>query len=196
MTRIKEWWLRRSKKWKLVIIIVPVAVAMIGVGGVYGSLAYFEANPSACGVCHFIQPYVDSYYESDFLDNAHAKAEDQVKCKDCHVTTLTQIALEGINFVLGNYELPLETRKYSQEFCFACHGNYEEIIELTKDLVEPVLIFDVNEGKLKTVEFNRHASHYGEVECSVCHKIHREQEDYCARCHSALDLGPGWIVPE
>lgn len=181
------------------IIIVPVAVAVIGVGGVYGSLAYFEANPSACGMCHLIEPYVESYYESDFLDNAHYRVEEgAVKCKDCHHATLIQLGSELISFLSDNYELPLVQRKYEQEFCFSCHGNYEEIIELTKGLAKEVMIYDVNEGRLRAVEFNRHASHYGEVECWVCHKTHREQEDYCALvgCHPAIELGPGWITPE
>ena len=181
MSRIKEWWLRRSKKWKLVIIIVPVAVAIIGVGGAYGALAYFEANPSACGTCHVIQPYVDSYYESDFLDNAHAQAEDPVNCKRCHKYTIPEIVAELVTFIIGDYELPLRARKFPQENCFVgCHGSYEEIILLTKT----------------EQEFNRHESHFGQVDCWVCHKMHRAQEDYCTKCHSALELGPGWIVPE
>ena len=200
MSRIKEWWLRKPKKWKLVIIAVPV-LDILGVVGVDGSLAYFKANPAACGTCHLIEPYVKSYYESDFLDNAHWRVtEGPVKCKDCHITTLDQIALEGINFITGNYEIPLVQRKYQQEFCLSCHGSYEEIKELTKGLATKGVIFDVNENRYREVEFNRHDSHYGEIDCWVCHKAHRAQEDYCALvgCHAGieLELGPGWKVPE
>lgn len=182
MPRIKEWWLRKSKKWKLVIIIVPV-VALIGVGGTYGSLAYFAANPSACATCHLLQPYVDSWQESEFLDNAHAEAEDSVNCKACHKSTIPELIGELTAFILEDYELPLRARKFPQENCFlGCHGSYEKIIELTKT----------------EQEFNRHDSHFGQIDCWVCHKMHREQEDYCALagCHASIELGPGWIVPK
>jgi len=26
---------------------------------------------------------------------------------------------------------------------------------------------------------NPHASHYGEMECRLCHKMHKECDDYC-----------------
>ena len=55
MSKIKEWWQSISRKWRLAIIIVAAGV-ILGVGGVYGSLAYFAANPSACGACHLIDP--------------------------------------------------------------------------------------------------------------------------------------------
>ncbi|NIN65562.1 MAG: hypothetical protein GTO63_12870 [Anaerolineae bacterium] len=36
---------------------------------------------------------------------------------------------------------------------------------------------------------NPHDSHYGEMECPLCHKMHRESEDYCAWCHAF-----GWEI--
>jgi hypothetical protein len=198
MSRIKEWWLSISRKWRLVIISLS-AIVVLGVGGVYGSLAYFEANPSACGACHLMDSYVESYYESDFLDNAHAQAEDPVKCKDCHVVTLDQIVKEGRAFVTGDYELPLETRFfYEQEFCLKCHS-FEDVQKTTKDdWQDRGLQFDPHDSPHLTAESGVWEGGY--VECQWCHRGHDESQGIlscttvchhtdgepkkCDRCHA------------
>ncbi len=180
MSRIKEWWQSISRKWRLAIIIVAAGV-ILGVVGVNVSLAYFAANPSACGMCHFIDPYVESYYESDFLDTAHAEAEDQVKCKQCHVVALPQIVKELMNYVIGNYELPLVQRAYQQEFCTSCHP-VEDVFEAT------------NRDNRPEFEQNPHWNHLpdvkeGIVECQECHRAHRSGLNFCyEKCHDA-DFG-------
>jgi hypothetical protein len=179
MSRIKEWWQSISRKWRLVIISLS-AIVVLGVGGVYGSLAYFAANPSACGACHFIEPYVESYYESDFLDNVHAEAEDEVKCKECHVVTLDQIVKEGRAFVTGDYELPLETTFfYEQESCLACHS-LEDVQGATKDdwKGRSAVYFDPHDSPHLTGE-------KGYIECQWCHRAHDKSRGmtYCLGCH-------------
>jgi hypothetical protein len=180
MSRIKAWWQSISRKWRLAIIIVAAGV-ILGVGGVYGSLAYFAANPSACGTCHLIDPYVESYYESDFLDNAHAEAEDQVKCKECHDVALIQIAAELVTFVTGNYELPLEQREYPQEFCTTCHP-VEDVLEATTKANRPEFERNPHWNHIELVE--------GIVECQECHRAHRGGLNFCyENCHG---LGYGY----
>jgi len=186
MQRTKEWWRGLSKKWKLVIIIVPVMVAL-GVGGAAGAagtLEYFAENPSACGKCHIMQPYVNSYYESSFIDSAHARAEQDVKCKDCHYVTLVQQTKELIAFVTGNYETPLKHNVRAQEFCAGCHPAKEitDAIGNRPNFAEnPLLSYHltVEAGKAgcrdPRAEF---------VQCQDCHKVHRSGVNYCASCHS------------
>jgi hypothetical protein len=172
MSRIKEWWLRKSRKWKLVIIIVPVAV-ILGVGGLFGTVQYFK-NPQSCVTCHILEPYLGSYQNADFLDYAHAQAEEAVACKDCHTETLFEVAGELVTYVMGNYEYPFPERRFSGEMCLSCHPN-EEIIEATADLPE-----------------NPHDSHFPGTECRICHKVHRKSENYCASagCHTVEFLVP------
>lgn len=171
MPRIKEWWLRKSRKWKLVIIIVPVAAAVIGVGGLFGTVQYFK-QPQSCVTCHILEPYLGSYQNPDFLDYAHAQAEEAVVCKDCHTETLIEVAMELVIYVLGDYEYPFLERRYSGEMCLSCHPN-EEIIEATADLPE-----------------NPHDSHFPGAECRICHKVHRKSENYCNTCHTVEFLVP------
>ncbi len=180
MSRIKEWWQSISRKWRLAIIIVAAGV-ILGVGGTYGSLAYFKANPSACSICHVIEPYVELYYESDFMDNAHAILDPPVKCKDCHHATLVQLTKELITSVTGNYEEPLVQREYEQEFCTSCHA-VEDVFEAT------------NRDNRPEFDLNPHWNHLpdvkeGIVECQECHRAHRGGLNFCyEKCHDA-DIG-------
>jgi len=74
---------------------------------------------------------------------------------------------EGIAFVTGNYEKPLKERDFSREQCLECHWeDWEQTVAATD--------FEMS---------NPHDSHLGEIECHLCHKMHRESQVYCAQCH-------------
>lgn len=57
-------------------------------------------------------------------------------------------------------------RPVRKQQCLACHGSYEKIAERTKNSVP-----------------NPHFSHYGEKDCSTCHKGHAPSEVSCNSCH-------------
>ncbi|MDH4207754.1 MAG: cytochrome c3 family protein [Anaerolineae bacterium] len=158
-----------SKKW---IILIAVLLAAVVVGGV-GAVAFWEYHeqPQFCGTCHIMDPYVESWQSSALGANAHA--EYDITCLDCHVPTLEQQISELAMYVTGDYQTPLNELKYPKESCYECHehGTYEQIVEMTAELEE-------------TVGANPHASHYGELECRLCHKMHKQSEDYCAQCHT------------
>ena len=158
-----------SRKW-IVLIAVLLAVVVLGGVGAVGFWQYHE-KPEFCGTCHIMDPYVESWEESDYGASTHA--EYDVTCLECHVPTLEQQMNELVVYLQGDYEIPLKELKYAKESCYQCHehGSYEQIVELTADVEE---------------EFgaNPHASHYGELECRLCHKMHKESEDYCAQCHT------------
>ena len=50
--------------------------------------------------------------------------------------------------------------------CEGCHGDYTKLAEMTIDDVP-----------------NPHASHWGNLDCAMCHHMHRPSENYCAKCH-------------
>lgn len=54
----------------------------------------------------------------------------------------------------------------SVEKCLSCHGSYEKLAERTKKLAR-----------------NPHASHYGDLDCTLCHHGHKVDENYCGSCH-------------
>jgi cytochrome c nitrite reductase small subunit len=157
-----------SRRTKIVLIVV-IAIGVIGVGGGLGALQASKL-PSFCAICHVVKPYYESWTASDYLDYNHAQAG--VLCKDCHDASIEESVQELVVYVKGDYEDPLKERKFSKEWCFRCHEHesFEEIIKLTCYLEEKA-------------GANPHDSHYGEMECRLCHKIHRASEDYCAQCH-------------
>jgi hypothetical protein len=53
--------------------------------------------------------------------------------------------------------------------CLKCHVSYERVAALTKS---------------KGVSPNPHDSHYGEIRCTLCHRVHKDSELYCNGCHS------------
>jgi cytochrome c nitrite reductase small subunit len=164
--------LKRRNIWVIVGIAVVVIVIVAGV-----ALWNYHEQPQFCAICHIMQPYLESWESSPFLAQAHA--EESVSCLECHEPTIQQQVDELVKFVTNDYEIPLEEREFDQEWCLRCHehGSYEELIQRTEEL-----------------ELNPHDSHYGEMECSICHKVHRESEDYCALCHAPVVTGTGWIT--
>jgi cytochrome c nitrite reductase small subunit len=158
-----------SRKWSVLIVVLLAVVVLGGVGAV-GFWRYHE-TPQFCGTCHVMDPYLESWQSSDLGANGHA--EYDVTCLDCHVPTLEQQVDELKVYLQGDYEIPLRELKYPKESCYECHehGSYEEIVEMTAYLEEEA-------------GANPHASHYGEMECRLCHKMHEESEDYCAQCHA------------
>ena len=158
-----------SKK-RIVVVAVLLGIVVVGGVGAVGFWQYHE-QPEFCATCHIMDPYLESWQASDLGANAHA--EYDVTCLECHEPTVEEQVNELVVYLQGDYEIPLRELKYPMEECLQCHehGSYEEIVEMTADLVE-------------TVGANPHASHYGEMECRLCHKMHKESEDYCAQCHA------------
>jgi cytochrome c nitrite reductase small subunit len=168
--------LRRQR----IVIIVLLAVVVVGGVGAMGFWRYHE-QPEFCATCHIMEPYLESWQESDY--GAHAHATQDVTCLDCHVPTLDQQVNELVVYMQGDFTVPLEELQVSDEFCYDCHvdnehSSYEEVVQLTADL-----------------ELNPHDSHLiGELECDICHNMHRASEDLCAECHDPVATGPGWTT--
>jgi len=157
-----------AKKWIVVIVVLCVVVVLGGVGAVY--LWEYHEEPQFCATCHIMDPYLETWQSAGYGAGSHA--EYDVECLDCHVPTIEQQVNELVVYVRGDYEIPLRELKYPKEDCYGCHehGSYEEIVQMTAELED-------------TVGANPHASHYGDMECRLCHKMHKESEDYCAQCH-------------
>lgn len=192
MPRIKERWRGLSKKWKLVILALP-AMAILGVGGttIAAGTLYSAGNPFACGKCHIMQPYVDSYYKSSFIDSIHASSERDVKCNNCHRTTLVQQTKQLIAFVIRSYETPLKQDVQAQNFCTDCHL-VEEVtgaVRSKPEFAENSLLsyhLTVEARKNEGCEDPRAEL----VRCQDCHRAHRAGVNYCATCHSVSFIAP------
>jgi formate-dependent nitrite reductase cytochrome c552 subunit len=126
-----------------------------------------------CSECH------KEWHGADLLGQAHAEVD--VTCLDCHEPTIQQQLQEGIQVATQDYQAAFAAeREFPKESCLSCHehGSYEEIAQRTEEL-----------------ELNPHDSHYGEMECSICHRAHEASEEVCAYCHDPIATGPGWTIP-
>ena len=197
----------KSPKRKKPLIIAVVVIAVLVVAG--AGMWVWHEQPSFCGaICHtpmteYVatydqeegQPGTDKYGNSventtGMLAVTHkAEGED---CLSCHIPTLGEQVTEGMNWVSGNYQFPLEERTASDlteargvgqdQFCLNgdCHDvtNREELLEATSD-----------------IEFNPHETPPGEMACTACHKAHRPSVMICAQCHDdEAEVPEGWVT--
>jgi len=148
---------------RIVVIAVLLGVVVVGGVGAAGFWQYHE-EPQFCATCHIMDPYLESWQTSDLGAKAHA--DEGVACLDCHEPTIQQQMDELVVYISGDFDVPLNQRRLPMAECLECHDSYAALAELTGDL-----------------ELNPHESHWGELECGVCHRMHRESEDYCDQCH-------------
>ncbi|MBN1317679.1 MAG: cytochrome c3 family protein [Anaerolineales bacterium] len=153
---------RLATRYAMVLLGV-IVLLVIGIAG-YG-MWELSFQPGFCNGCHIIRPYVTSYQSSDNLDNVHQQAN--VVCKDCHHVSPVEALREVGVYIAGDYREPLPETEMAQESCLECHRSYSSLIERTSHL-EP----------------NPHDSHFGELECSMCHKSHSESALFCQECHT------------
>jgi hypothetical protein len=73
-------------------------------------------------------------------------------------------------------QLPVLDDRPTNERCFQCHGSYPELAAKT-----PGADF---------ADRNPHASHLGEIACTVCHKAHEASINYCLDCHGLFKMNP------
>lgn len=165
-------------KRKSLLIMGVVATIVIVAGSVLWS---YHDDPQFCATCHLMDPYLESWNSPPSLANVHREAGQE--CLDCHPFKVTQAASEVVKYITRNHDTPLEERRMPQEECFRCHEvkTYSELARLTPITAESHL--------------NPHESHYGELECGVCHKMHRTQVYYCAQCKDVGVMPEGWEAP-
>ena len=167
------------------VLFAPAAAALIlfavSSGFAAAEKTPYGKDPASCAKCHVLKPYVDSWGKSDFLDHAHQKAG--IGCAECHQLTAQEQKQNVSKFNRKAFTSPLKEREYPNDFCLRCHGSYKDVAARTKDF------------KAKGLTRNPHESHYGEVDCNLCHKSHRDSIDYCAQCHPPLLTKPGWKSP-
>lgn len=163
-----------SARQKILLMLVGSAILLAGTAGVI--LLKASDNPAFCGTCHIMRPYFESWSDSQLLAAKHSAAD--VECHDCHEATIATQMEEGFKYVTGSYEVPLEKRVFTKEFCLECHDDFDSIKAAT----------DFEEG-------NPHDSHNGEQECNLCHSMHQPSQAMCSQCHFfswVNELDEGW----
>jgi len=154
---------------------IVAALLIVLSAAVAGFWDYHEQPRFCADLCHIMQPYEDTWTSPGYEAYLHAQAD--VACLDCHEPTIQQQIEEVRKFVTNDYEQPLRERKLPQETCLSCkeHDSYPALVETTADW-----------------ERNPHASHWGDMECVLCHNQHRASALYCTQCHTEVPLPDGW----
>lgn len=177
---IKKFFARRN--------ILIIAAAIVAIGGASGTyLVKASENPSFCSTCHIMEPYYQSWQDSSLLANKHASAG--VTCHDCHESSISIQAEEGLKFVTGDYKDPLDKREFPTEFCLECHSDSGTGNPKGDS-------FNTAKAKTNFEESNPHDSHNGEQECNLCHNMHQPSNVMCSQCHIfdwMDELDEGWI---
>ena len=172
------------KKTVVISIGVVVAVAVIAVAGM--ALWNYHEQPEFCVMCHVMDPYLETWSESDYL--VHTHAEEDVVCLDCHEPTISEQVQEVVAYVSGNFEEPLEKREFPNEFCLRCHehDSYAAVAERTQDY----MVMAENIGEM--INVNPHDPHPDmdesteeQFQCWHCHTMHGTSRgvNYCIGCH-------------
>jgi fumarate reductase flavoprotein subunit len=168
---------KKPTNWLKVSLYANVALVAVGAIALAATAVLHESDTNAtfCATCHLMQDHVDSYLTSSNLDHVHAEAG--VECKQCHFDySVADEIVSGINYVTGNYEIRSATdarlprRDFGNELCLKCHVSQLNVAMQTDYL-----------------EFNPHASHEEDLECSDCHISHGKQLDKCGGCHFDSD---------
>jgi len=147
------------------VVLIAVALIEVVAGSAGAFLLKASEKPSFCASCHNMKPYYASWAKSSLLANKHAQAG--VTCHDCHQESLTDKMGEGVKYVTGNYESPMQKRNIgTREFCLKCHD------------------FDKIKTQTDFSESNPHDSHNGQQDCNLCHNMHRQSKVMCSQCHN------------
>lgn len=96
------------------------------------------------------------------LARKHAAAG--VACAKCHAAG-TPARTKGKHAAVP--------RLATKTACLGCHGSYQAVASKT-----------VNYHNW----YNPHVSHYGELDCGQCHRMHRTSELFCTSCHLDMKL--------
>lgn len=168
-------------------IIVAVLLGIVAVGLVASYAVWNHywgiPEPQSCANCHPLEGYVESLQDPGLLVSLHASRG--LLCSNCHEQTMQRRLQETISYLRHDYQDPLPPVRITREACFACHehASYDEIAWRTMDL-------GITDARAGNQPANPHQSHFPDLECSVCHRLHQESRDYCAQCHTF-----GWEVP-
>lgn len=124
-----------------------------------------RVNPQLCSSCHNMETHVDSYLNSNHLDQIHFQAG--VGCKECHSDyTIVDETKSLVKYITNNNNESFDRIRVEDDMCLQCHIGGENLAAKTDFLAR-----------------NPHESHWPNAKCADCHLSHDNQVDYCARCH-------------
>lgn len=165
-------------------LVAPTAVLVAATASAVFATQWVKQHiqePEYCGSCHVMAPYNESWKSSALT--AHTHAQLGLTCQECHVRSVQDGLREIVSNATHGFEVPLKDNHPRAETCLRCHGSYEILAARTQNLIGP-------DGF--ALGRNPHDSHWGELDCGICHKMHKPSVDFCSRCHGLPVTGPAW----
>lgn len=194
---------KKRCRYSVVLAVVALVIVIAGAG-----LWTWHEQPSFCAaICHTpMDGYLETYEEEpgqtglDKWGNEVTNSSSMMApthrvgagtdCMDCHTPVLNQQISEGINWVSGNYQFPLNERTLAEitepagldykALCLneSCHNMSEDdLAQTTADMGT----------------YNPHSMHHEDIDCGMCHKAHRASVMYCTKCHATAEVPDGWL---
>ncbi|MDR2492535.1 MAG: cytochrome c3 family protein [Coriobacteriales bacterium] len=198
---------RRRVSRTRVILIAVVAVLVLLAGGAGVAYAATHDDPRFCNfLCHTpMDPYVASYLDGTSVNpaqagrdvllsvTAHKESGQDIGCLTCHEPSVAEQVHEGLSWVRGGYDLPLEGlvvsktpqegQKDAESFCLrpGCH-------EATSvNMLAKTTNFYTRNPHMPPADGQHEAG-----DCTSCHKVHEQSVNTCAQCHYDAALPEGW----
>ncbi len=200
---------RRAPRSRRKLAVAGAVVAAVVVAAGAGFWVWHE-QPSFCNaICHAPQDPINATYDGEpgqaGLDKWGNPVDDMgdlmvvqhkqagLTCLSCHEPTLGQQVTEGLHWVSGDFEYPLDERSLTdlnhylqkddpESFCLneGCHN-------MTRD--------DLAAATTALGKRNPHATEvrHEQIECGECHKSHRQSVNACSRCHDDAPIPDGWL---
>jgi hypothetical protein len=200
-----------KKKMKLgvrILIVIGIVVVVLAGGG-GAAYAVLHDNPAFCNfVCHVpMDPYVESYQNGISINAAqadsdaklsvtlHKESDQEITCLTCHVTSMSEQINEGMHWVSGDYELPLEMKVVAKQIEEEPGGDKNGITFcLRPECHEGVSSLDDLKKLTSDRHRNPHDSHLGNQDCSNCHQTHEQSVLVCSQCHGDAEVPDGWLT--
>ena len=109
-----------------------------------------------------------------FICHDGKKAFSSNDCTRCHTQMPTMTIKHKNNTLTCEtcHQTKIPTTSATQTACIKCHG---EIVKIP--------VREIAQGN-KVIKINVHDSHYGEIDCLACHKIHGKGKLMCNECHT------------
>jgi hypothetical protein len=156
-----------------------------------------------------MDPYVESYDSGTSINPAqadsgallsitlHKESDSALSCLSCHVTSLNEQIGEGVNWVTGNYSVPLEMKVVYEQIEEVPGGDKNGVVLcLRPECHEGITSLD--ELKVATSDQHRNphdSPHAGRYEdCSDCHQTHEQSVMACTECHGDATVPDGWLT--
>ena len=118
--------------------------------------------------------------------NPHKSHYGEMKCTQCHKEGGKTAVYCNTCHDFGRVQFTNTMVTVSDKGCLKCHDSYAKMASTMTKHFPPSVKTEIEKASAMTQVYpvNPHKTHYGDMKCTECHKIHGESRLYCNTCHS------------